>query len=65
MRTAEGRGGNVENEGRAAGGPRRPAHGEGREAGHAYLLSIPGLQQMLVIQHVLLNSRDLKGKDWR
>lgn len=42
----------------------RPTEREGT-AGHAYLLSIPGLQQMLVIQHVLLNSRDLKGKDWR
>ena len=29
-----------------------------------YLLSIPRFQQMLVIYQVLLNSRDLKEKDW-
>lgn len=33
-------------------------------AASTYLLSIPRFQQMLVIYHVLLNSRDLKEKDW-
>ena len=32
--------------------------------GHAYLLSVPWFQQVLIIEQVLLNSRDLKEKDW-
>lgn len=43
--------------------------GEQRDSGRhpvalTYLLSIPRFQQMLVIYQVLLNSRDLKEKDW-
>lgn len=65
MRTAEERRKKVANEDRAQWRTLKTRAMERRgTVGPAYLLSIPWFQQMLVIWQVLLNSRDLKEKDW-
>lgn len=66
MRTAEERRKRVRNEDRSQweswkGCPRDSGR---NPVALTYLFSIPRFQQMLVIYQVLLNSRDLKERDW-
>lgn len=66
MRIAEGERKRIRNQDRPQWEPWKACP---RESGRhpvalTYLLSIPRFQQMLVIYQVLLNSRDLKERDW-